>query len=272
MRIAVLFSGRVDGYILNYESLFKGLLKGQEADFFLSHSPELQEDLDGFKKMFNPKILNNDEIVYPDVSNYPKNKVTNRHNTMCMYFNRKRVFEDLKKYMEETGEQYDLYISCRVDSYNISEMNYDLFQDCTDKDIYIPYLDDWGGVNDRFAIGNFKAMETYMSLYDEIIDMLNEGTIIQPELLLLTYLKRKSMNIQRFYYLYSLIKGTVDSPRTPLPFTRNIRFPARPSLFRNLQFVGTDGLQEPTVPRTLLPLQEPTVFRNLRFAVTYDLR
>ena len=59
MHIAVLFSGRVDGYISNYESLFKGLLKGQEADFFLSHSPELQEDLDGFKKMFN-KPLNND--------------------------------------------------------------------------------------------------------------------------------------------------------------------------------------------------------------------
>ena len=215
MRIAVLFSGRVAGYISNYDSLFKGLLKGQDADFFLSHSPELQEDLDGFKQLFNPKILNNDKIVYPDVSNYPQKEdgKTNKHNTMCMYFNRKRVFEDLKKYMEETGEQYDLYISCRVDSYNISEMNYDLFQDCTDKDIYIPYLPvaspegvtgDYGGINDQFAIGNFKAMETYMSLYDEIIDMLNEGTIIHPETLLLTYLNRKSMNIQRFNYLYKI--------------------------------------------------------------------
>ena len=272
MRIAVLFSGRVAGYLSNYESLFKGLLKGQEVDFFLSHSPELQEDLEGFKQIFNPKILNNNEIVYPNVSNYPTKDDANKHKTMCMYFNRKRVFEDLKKYMEEKGEQYDLYISCRVDSYYIHEMNYDLFQDCTDKDIYIPYLDDWGGVNDRFAIGNFKAMETYMSLYDEIIDMLNEGTVFHPETLLLTYLKRKSMNIQRFHYLYRLIRGTVDSPVRPLPFTRNLRFPARPSLFRNLQFVGTYGLQEPTVPHTLLPLQEPTVFRNLRFAVTYDLR
>ena len=157
----------------------------------------------------------NDEIVYPDVSNYPKHKLTTRHNTMCMYFNRKRVFEDLKKYMEEKGEQYDLYISCRVDSYNIPEMNYDLFQDCTDKDIYIPYLPEGVtldcGMNDQFAIGNFKAMETYMSLYDEIIDMLNEGRILHPETLLLTYLNRKSMNIQRFYYLYSLKKGTVCS-------------------------------------------------------------
>ena len=204
MRIAVLFSGRVAGYSSNYESLFKGLLKGQEVYFFLSHSPELQEDLEGFKLLFNPKILNNDEIVYPDVSNYPKKEdgKTNKHNTMCMFFNRKRVFEDLKKYMEETGEQYDLYISCRVDSYNISKINYDLFQDCTDKDIYIPYSGD--GINDRFAIGNFKAMETYMSLYDEIIDMLNEGTIIHPETLLLTYLNRKSMNIQRFPYLYKI--------------------------------------------------------------------
>ena len=215
MRIAVLFSGRVAGYISNYDSLFKGLLKGQDADFFLSHSPELQEDLDGFKQLFNPKILNNDKIVYPDVSNYPQKEdgKTNKHNTMCMYFNRKRVFEDFKKYMEEKGEQYDLYISCRVDSYNIPEMNYDLFQDCTDKDIYIPYLPvsspegvtgDYGGINDQFAIGNFKAMETYMSLYDEIIDMLNNGTIIHPETLLLTYLNRKSMNIQRFNYLYKI--------------------------------------------------------------------
>ena len=43
-----------------------------------------------------------------------------------------------------------------------------------------------------------------MSLYDEIIDMLNEGTIIHPETLLLTYLNRKSMNIQRFPYLYKI--------------------------------------------------------------------
>ena len=245
MRIAVLFSGRVDGYISNYESLFKGLLKGQEADFFLSHSPELQEDLDGFKKMFNPKILNNDEIVYPDVSNYRQS--TNVHNTMCMFFNRKRVFEDLKKYMEEKGEQYDLYISCRVDSYNIAEMNYDLFQDCTDKEIYIPYLPvsspegvlgDYGGINDQFAIGDFKAMETYMSLYDEIIDMLNKGTILHPETLLLTYLNRKSMNIKRFIYLYRIIHLS-------------------PFLFRNRRFAGTYGLWEHTVPHTL---------GNLRFS------
>ena len=97
MRIAVLFSGRVAGYLSNYESSFEGLLKGQEVYFFLSHSPELQEDLEGFKQKFNPKILNNDEIIYPDVSNYPKKEDgTNKHNTMCMYFNRKRVFEDLK--------------------------------------------------------------------------------------------------------------------------------------------------------------------------------
>ena len=93
-------------------------------------------------------------------------------------------------------------------------------------------------MNDQFAIGNFKAMETYMSLYDEIIDMLNEGIILHPETLLLTYLNRNSMNIQRFYYLYSLKKGTVGSPHAPLPLQE-------PTVCSNLQFLARSSRRFP---------------------------
>ena len=204
MRIAVLFSGRIAGYKNNYKSIIENLVNGNEADFFLSHSPELDEDLGGFIDLYNPVILNNDEIKYTDITKYLPKPGGCKHRIMCMFFNRKRVFEDLKKYMKENKKEYDLYISCRVDVSYIDKLDFKIFQDCRDNDIFIPNIYDYEGINDQFAIGNLKAMEKYMLVYDEIINMINYVTIVYPEIILLTYLQKNEINIHRFDLLYKL--------------------------------------------------------------------
>ena len=212
MKIAILFSGRIDRFREHRPNLLSHVIQDHDADVFLSHSPELPGDVDEFVRMYQPKKVVNEPITYGDFSQYHCHPQSNSHNMMCMWINRARVFRALKEYMAETNTWYDLVISTRLDLYSDEHLNYAVLSPLTDSDVYIPQGHDWGGLNDQCAIGTFYAMETYMMLYDTIYPILDDMREVGmptygPEPVLLMHLARQGIRAQRFPYAYRLING-----------------------------------------------------------------
>jgi hypothetical protein len=213
MRIAVLFSGRINRYKEHYENIKMAIGQDHEIHFFLSHSPECDENLDEFDHIYQPKTLNNHPIHYLDVSNYKCHPASNSHNMMCMWYNRWRVFTDMQKYMVATGVWYDLVICSRLDIWCYQLLDYNLFDPSklTDQGVYVPEGHDWGGLNDQMAIGTYYAMEKYMTLYTNMKEILDELMIslgtYGPEPVLKTHMVQQGMTVHRFHLDYRLING-----------------------------------------------------------------
>ena len=209
MRIAIIFSGRIDKYRAHYMNIMSHVVQDNDADFFLSHSPEfVHEDLDDFCHLYKPKTINNDPIYLDNFSNYKCHPESNSHNMMCMWYNRRRAYHDMIKYMKETGTTYDLVISTRLDTYNDEKMDYQLFQCLDENTILVPEGCDWGGLNDQMAIGRFDAMAKYLTLYDHIYEILDQLPVYYgPEPALLKHMQMQNLEIIRFPFRYRLING-----------------------------------------------------------------
>ena len=214
MRIAILFSGRIQRYKEHYHNILFAIGQDHEVDFFLSHSPECIEPLDDFIELYKPKTANNNPIHYLDATQYKCHPESNSHNMMCMWVNRKRVFEDMRLYMVLNNIWYDLVISTRLDLWCYQLLDYTTLLDptkMTHKDIFVPEGQDWGGLNDQMAIGNFYAMEQYMTLYDHMKDIIERVMITNgtygPEPVLSTHVEMVGLKVHRFPLEYRLING-----------------------------------------------------------------
>ena len=227
-RIAILFSGRIDKYDQHYTNIMERIVQDHDADFFLSHSPELSEDLEDFSRIYRPKAINNDPIHFPDVSEYKCHPDTSKpHNVLSMWVNRQRVFQEMRNYMINTDTWYDVVIHARIDAWYDESLNYSEFlQTCLgDRDIYIPQGNDWGGMNDQFAVGSYYSMESYMTLFDDVYNVLDHVTIPDldihenrnmprayyygPEPGLKKHLELQGVLVHRFPFRYRLINGKV---------------------------------------------------------------
>jgi len=211
MKIAVLFSGRINRYQEHYENILTNIVQNNDADFFLSHSPECKEDIEKFCTIYRPKTVNNDPIHYGDLSDYTCHPQSNSHNVMCMWVNRQRVFQDMREYMIKNNVWYDLVISTRLDTWCYEALNLSKYDNLSDSEIYVPNGCDWGGLNDQLAIGNYYAMEKYMLLYSNIrpiLDILmNRIGYYGPEPILKVNTEMNELTVHRFPLYYKLING-----------------------------------------------------------------
>ena len=257
-RIAILFSGRIDKYDQHYTNIMERIVQDHDADFFLSHSPELSEDLEDFSRIYRPKAINNDPIHFPDVSEYKCHPDTSKpHNVLSMWVNRQRVFQEMRNYMINTDTWYDVVIHARIDAWYDEPLDYSAFlqdsrldgrrpleqgtveddvreltksvrrasNELGDRDIYIPQGNDWGGMNDQFAVGSYYSMESYMTLFDDVHNVLDHVTIPDldihenrnmprayyygPEPGLKKHLELQGVLVHRFPFRYRLINGKV---------------------------------------------------------------
>uniref|UniRef100_A0A6C0HDE5 Glycosyltransferase n=1 Tax=viral metagenome TaxID=1070528 RepID=A0A6C0HDE5_9ZZZZ len=208
MRIAILFSGRIQQFERCYYNILKYIKinDNNEIDFFLSHSPDLNEDLESFKKIFKPKLMINEPITYFDHTKYPKYCHYQGHNTMCMFINRLRVFKLLETFINTTPTSYDLVISYRTETILNKNLNFQWFNQLNENTIYIPEGNDWwGGLNDQLAFGTYDSMKIYLSLYEELKQMLDNGCVFHPETILRHYLNIKNINVIRIPLEYKLV-------------------------------------------------------------------
>jgi hypothetical protein len=204
MRVAVLFFGRVRHYEKKY--LVNSLPESCQCDFFYSADAESEESIGKFIEIYKPISINNEKISYiVNFRTYPTsiNKCTNVHNMTCHFINKKRVFELLETHVRKTGVKYDIVISTRLDLF-IEKIDLPMPLPNT---IYIPVSNDYSGINDRFAMGDYETMGKYMKIYDNCVYLLeNDLTCAHPETMTLANLNYYKINIRRFGMHYSIIR------------------------------------------------------------------
>jgi len=207
MKIAILFSGRINDNLEQYENIMKNLVMNNDVDFFISYPINTNKDIiQNVVNLYNPKkIIENDEIYF-NINKYEKKYETIAHNVMCMYLSRKKLNDAFKTYVEENNINYDIVIATRIDlifEKNI-ELN-ELIENIEKNELCIPNpKKDWGGINDQFAIGNFYTVTEYLNVYNSLFELLESGIILHPETLLLEYLNRIKIKVVRFELEYKI--------------------------------------------------------------------
>jgi hypothetical protein len=211
MKIAILFSGRIAKFDVHYENIINNIVQSHDADFFLSRAPDLpnetDEQVEEFKELYCPKAVQNTAHTFStDYSGLVLHPQTNMHNFMSMWFNRRRVFQMMMDYANETNTIYDMVISLRLDSLNEEPLDYGRMV-LAENTVYVPENYDWGGLNDQMAIGNVSSMAIYMMLFDDIWNLMRRQPAFGPETILLAHLLNNSIHISRFPFQYKLKNG-----------------------------------------------------------------
>ena len=191
------------------------LSKYYDLDFFLSHSPQLNEDVEDFKKVFNPISVCNDPIVSDiNLDNYPKNfseHVVRKYaiNIIPQFINKMRVFKLLEDHINKNKVDYDYIFSTRVDLFYFNKLTFEEFKEIDDNTIYIPDGNQWPppmppGINDHMAIGNLNGMRKYMNVYKYLKTYLDNGCILRPETVLLSHINNMKLNVKYYSRNYCI--------------------------------------------------------------------
>lgn len=209
MKIAILMSGRINTNIQQYEHFNHIFQENNDVDLFISYPYKYEVLLDEFVKLYKPKKVIASDENYINVDKYKVYFQSNRHNVMCMFLNRKKVLDIFNEYINENNidiASYDLIISARCDL---------IFDKSLDFNKYIPYIkkdiliapntgNDFGGMDDRFALGNYRTLTKYLNLYDNLIRLLENGNIIHPEMLTLKNLELQQVQLQKMPFNFDI--------------------------------------------------------------------
>jgi len=205
MRLAILIAGRLLHFKEHYANIMEKIVQENTVDFFVSHSPELDEDIEEFKELYKPSTFNNELLQIKDIN--PDYRHPNEVNCKKMLYNRQRVFNNFKAYITEKGASYDIIINYRIDTYSVDTINYSKFTDIHTPIIYIPEGFDWSpiGICDQMAFGNLDVMECYMSIYNDIDRYLGvNGCRITGEELVYCCLQLNNIKTVRFAHEHML--------------------------------------------------------------------
>lgn len=215
-RIAILLSGRINSFPRQYQNFKETFLHtGYDVDLFVSHPPGYSSSyIQSFIELYRPvKIKESDERII-DVSGYKKNPYTIIKNMMCMFLNRKYLYEMLTNYILENNIEYECIISSRCDLWShdtkwLSLSIDEVIRSVKNDVILIPTeADHGGGINDQLCIMNLKNAGIYMNIYDNTLNLLNnKHVIVHPETLLREHLHYNGVNVQRFKMHYTLKYG-----------------------------------------------------------------
>ena len=173
LNIAILFSGRLTSYDKHYKNIMDHLVQGNNVDFYAGISTEPINDklLDGFVKMYKPKKVKKSDKELLDINwdNVKANEYMTpiKKNPMFMWRNRDNVMNIFKK----SKKKYDWIISTRLDVYYTEKLD---FKKLDAKKINIPLLADYGGYQDKIAIGTKDTIIKYLDLYDNMKEYLKK--------------------------------------------------------------------------------------------------
>ena len=203
LNIAILFSGRLTSYDKHYKNIIDNLVQGNNVDFYagISTEPINDELLDGFVKMYKPKKVkkSDKELLDIDWDNVKANEYMTpiKKNPMFMWRNRDNVMNIFKK----SKKEYDWVISTRLDVYYTEKLD---FKKLDAKKINIPLLADYGGYQDKIAIGKKDTIMKYLDLYDNMKEYLKKKPV-NPEPLLKYHIQQKNLPVNRIslkHYIY----------------------------------------------------------------------
>jgi hypothetical protein len=184
-------------YLINFINKLKETNNLEVVDVILSLNCEsLDQEM---IRLLNPKKIYYAKVEVPNnLLNINKRPETNLLHTYSMYFNNYKAFKLLEEYQIENNFEYDCIIKYRSDLHSTDHFNL-----LNEEGIFIPTGNDYSGVNDQAAYGDFKSMKKYCYLYENLDNMIfNLKIVIHPETLLYNHLL--NYNIKRFSYHYSI--------------------------------------------------------------------
>lgn len=204
-KIAILFYGRIQNYERCYKNINDEIAINYDIDYFLSHSPELNENVQDFKTLFKPIAICNDPIKYPkNLEKFHKN--SKDYNTIPHYINKMRVFNLLEDHINKNKVEYDYIFCTRIDVFYFNNLIFENFTEIDDNTIYIPDGHDWGnpGINDQMAIGNLEGIRKYTSIYNNIEIILEKLKTSWAEMINLENINYMKLNVKRYSRNYLL--------------------------------------------------------------------
>ena len=206
MRIALLFFGRINRYDDHYTNIMESIGHEHSIDVFFSCDSEPEAKMLKCVELYKPIAYTNKKIQYTcNLLKYPgRRPETNIHNMICHFINKGRVFALLEEYSIQHAITYDIVMSVRVDTVFLHKI---IFEHIDPNTIYIPVGEDWvhPGINDQMAYGGFEAMKKYMSIFTNIIEILEKRqSIPHPENLTYANIKKNALDIKRVHISYHL--------------------------------------------------------------------
>ena len=107
---------------------------------------------------------------------------------------------NLQKELIKHNKQYDWIISTRVDLKYFKDLDYSLLDPDS---INIPYGSEFGGYQDKIAIGKSEMIIEYLDLYKYMPEYLKTRTI-SPEILLKYHLIKQNISVNRIDFEHKI--------------------------------------------------------------------
>lgn len=197
LRVAILLTGRIN---LNVEQLrnFRFAFfhdSTKRIDVYASSSCQNVEVIDAFTQLYQIKEFSKNDAPPLDVTCFlsQKSPEANVRNCLAMYWNREQALK-----LFPPDHEYDVVISTRADLYFQQQIHLeDYWGEIQKGTIFVPEGSDYGGLNDQLAIGRPLEMFRYLGVYSHLQTMLESGTALHPESLLLSHLQSEHISVSR---------------------------------------------------------------------------
>jgi len=200
MKVAVLFSGRIFGFIKTVPYYLDGLFGDAEVDIFVAHNAYNKEDVELLKSISNKIYVSSELFVLPDdppiKGSHPTDPRAYYNNSS--WFNKYKAYQIMKAYSEANSIHYDCIFVGRTDA-EILDMK--INPTCKKNTVYIPNFCDGVGIHDQIAYGDMEAMKIYCDLYTKM----NTQSLV--EIVLKEYLNTTTLNIERINFTFTLMSG-----------------------------------------------------------------
>ena len=202
MKVALVFSGRLTSCEEHYKNILCnfGFQNSYEVFLGMSCEPCNDELFHKFIELYHPKkIIESDGKIAEPLcgwDNIKGNEFTKStiKQPAFMWYNRHIIFEEVKNYLKTN---FDLVVSLRCDVKYEETLNLDELSVLNDNTIYIPKGADYGGYQDKIAMGTPLAMEKYFNLYSNLNNLVSPTKSMNPEPLLKRHLKQQKVNVVR---------------------------------------------------------------------------
>jgi len=205
LNVAILFSGRIQGYDKVINKLKTMINKYNMTVYCSLNEPIDNIYLDKFCRELNieSKNINIEKtIVPPDLNTFSWAPGAKYENIYSMFYHMNKAFSLIERDMSYKHYDCVLYYRADINSSDTLYLEYP-----KENTIYIPNDRNYSGINDRMAYGNFVSMKQYCSLINTLRDMCQYLRNITPEQLLREYLHIIKVNVVRFNYSTALEKS-----------------------------------------------------------------
>lgn len=155
MKAAILFSGELRGFKYIYEDLHNFFLnKFSKVDTFFyvkNNDYEIESFYNPTKILYQEDIIHNQDGIHLDKPQHIQKFISQWYSVFMS-----------NKLRKEYSNEYDVVIRLRPDTKLLNEFNLNWID--LDK-ITVCSFGGYGGINDRFAIGNPENMDIYCNFY-----------------------------------------------------------------------------------------------------------